>query len=205
MLLLGSLSVIAAIYLWRRSLYSEIGPLAQVVASVANAIQIAIFNVIYAYIATILNDWENHRTESEYEAALVAKLFYFQFVNSYSSCFYIAFIAEYMPVPPGSPTGAIGECGGPDCMEALSINLGIIFLLQILNGSILKVGPAYIWTWFKSKEFHKQHAVKWIGALFKALKSFRTISLPESEYLLMQHDILTISIYNYTNIVIQFG
>jgi hypothetical protein len=99
--------------------------------------------------ASYLNNWENHRTESEYEDALIAKLFFFQFVNSYSSCFYIAFIAQYMPAPPGSPAGAVGECGGPDCMEALSINLSIIFALKFLNGSLFKAGTAYIISFFK--------------------------------------------------------
>ena len=34
---------------------------------------------------------ENHRTQTRYDDALIFKLFAFQFVNSYASCFYIAF------------------------------------------------------------------------------------------------------------------
>ena len=34
---------------------------------------------------------ENHRTQTKYDDALIFKLFAFQFVNSYASCFYIAF------------------------------------------------------------------------------------------------------------------
>lgn len=120
-------------------------------------------------------------------------------------------------------------------MEALSINLGIIFGLQILNGSILKVGPAYIWTWFKSKEWSKQHARKWIWSMLHGNDSnsyMRIISRPETEFLLIQvkllsllvhshflqsvallltfpppsqHDTQALSISNYMNIVIQFG
>ena len=35
--------------------------------------------------------WENHRTDSSFESALIFKTFAFQFVNSYFSFFYIAF------------------------------------------------------------------------------------------------------------------
>lgn len=34
---------------------------------------------------------ENHRTQTQYNDALIIKLFAFQFVNNYASCFYIAF------------------------------------------------------------------------------------------------------------------
>ena len=34
---------------------------------------------------------ENHRTQTQYDDALIIKLFAFQFANSYASCFYIAF------------------------------------------------------------------------------------------------------------------
>ena len=34
---------------------------------------------------------ENHRTQTEYDDALIIKLFVFQFCNSYSSLYYIAF------------------------------------------------------------------------------------------------------------------
>ena len=34
---------------------------------------------------------ENHRTQTQYNDALIIKLFGFQFANNYTSCFYIAF------------------------------------------------------------------------------------------------------------------
>lgn len=48
--------------------------------------------MVYRKVAKRLTDWENHRTESEYENALILKNFIFQFVNSYISLFYIAFL-----------------------------------------------------------------------------------------------------------------
>ena len=41
--------------------------------------------LVYRRIAKLLTDYENHRTESEYENSFIIKSFAFQFVNSYSS------------------------------------------------------------------------------------------------------------------------
>ena len=52
--------------------------------------------LIYNGIAVALNDSENHRTDTDYEDALIAKTFVFQFVNSFCSLFYIAFIKTHI-------------------------------------------------------------------------------------------------------------
>ena len=60
-----------------------------------NGLQIKIMNYIYYYIALFLNDWENHFSITEKNNSLAKKLILFDFVNSYSSLFYIAFIKPY--------------------------------------------------------------------------------------------------------------
>ena len=55
---------------------------------------------VYSGIATRLNDAENHRTDTAFEDALIAKTFVFQFVNSFASLFYIAFIKEVRTTRP---------------------------------------------------------------------------------------------------------
>lgn len=57
-----------------------------------NAAFIVVMNKLYSYLAVALNNWENHRTKTAYEDALIMKTFLFQFVNSYIALFYIAFI-----------------------------------------------------------------------------------------------------------------
>jgi hypothetical protein len=52
---------------------------------------IVLLNILYETLAMKLNDWENHRTASKYEAHLTFKIFLFQFVNLNASLFYIAF------------------------------------------------------------------------------------------------------------------
>ena len=48
------------------------------VAAVLNTLWIAIFNAIYRKLGQQMTDWENHRTESEYENSLILK-------NSYAA------------------------------------------------------------------------------------------------------------------------
>ncbi|XP_061188186.1 anoctamin-7-like [Saccostrea echinata] len=62
-----------------------------VVSSLLNALSIFVLGKFYDFLAVKLTDWENHRTQTKYDDSLIMKLFAFQFVNNYSSCFYIAF------------------------------------------------------------------------------------------------------------------
>uniref|UniRef100_A0A1I8HHK0 Anoctamin n=1 Tax=Macrostomum lignano TaxID=282301 RepID=A0A1I8HHK0_9PLAT len=62
-----------------------------VVSSLLNAVFIIVIGKVYNNIAYALTNWENHRTQSDYDNALILKLFAFEFANSYSSLFYIAF------------------------------------------------------------------------------------------------------------------
>lgn len=47
------------------------------------------YNNIWPF--TCFVNTENHRTQTKFDDALIFKLFAFQFVNSYASCYYIAF------------------------------------------------------------------------------------------------------------------
>ena len=48
-----------------------------------NTVLIQVFSVLYEAIAVGMNDWENHRTETQYQDQLILKNFVFQFVNNY--------------------------------------------------------------------------------------------------------------------------
>lgn len=101
-----------------------------------NAIQIKIMNFIYRIIAKKINDWENYEFDSEYNDSLALKLYLFQFINSYSSLFYIAFIKYY----------AEGNCAYDNCLTELEHQLGTIFIINICMNSV-ELGLPY----FKSK------------------------------------------------------
>lgn len=51
-------------------------------------------NQLYRRLATRLTEWENHRTESQFERNRVTKLILFEFVNNFLALFYIAFYLQ---------------------------------------------------------------------------------------------------------------
>jgi len=59
---------------------------------VIHAVVIMILNqLIYSRIATALTDWENHKTDEDYENSLILKRFLFEAFDCYISLFYLAF------------------------------------------------------------------------------------------------------------------
>jgi hypothetical protein len=101
-----------------------------IITSIVNAVQIQVMNLIYGYIAIKLTNFENHRTETEYEDSLIAKTFIFQFINSFSPMFYIAFVKPYIPEYDACLV---------NCMTELQTSLGTIFLTRLASGSITEV------------------------------------------------------------------
>ncbi|VDP85375.1 unnamed protein product [Echinostoma caproni] len=91
---------------------------------------------IYDRMAVKLTDLELHRTQVEYDNSLTLKLYLLQFVNYYSSVFYIAFIQGTTSALPGSDTLIVQStgCDQGDCLFELFLQLTIIMVgKQILN------------------------------------------------------------------------
>ncbi len=76
-----------------RTLFSshEFAQVHNMIASVCNGASITLLNHLYNTMAKKFTDLENHRTDSEYEKALIFKTFLFQFVNSNIAIAYTAF------------------------------------------------------------------------------------------------------------------
>eukprot|EP00054_Salpingoeca_dolichothecata_P020733 m.131337 g.131337 ORF g.131337 m.131337 type:complete len:955 (-) comp23726_c0_seq2:101-2965(-) len=101
-------------------------------AAVLQLILIMILNKIYGKCAFILTDWENHERQSQYERHLTLKIFLFQFVNSFSSIFYIAFFKGRFTGRPGDYNKMFGVrqdgCAEYGCLLELTIQLSVIMV-----------------------------------------------------------------------------
>ncbi|CAM9598929.1 unnamed protein product, partial [Ectocarpus sp. 8 AP-2014] len=109
-LILVVIGVVASIF-WLKYFLTQASPaqssaldvrgvsFATIIPPLVNAVQIQVMNAFYGTVAIKLTDLENHRTDTEYEDNLIAKTFMFQFVNSYASLVYIAFIKEFIGNP----------------------------------------------------------------------------------------------------------
>eukprot|EP00794_Sanderia_malayensis_P006792 gene6792-7557_t len=115
---------------WFSGKYKEL--LSNVTSSILNSVSIMLLGYFYKYLAKRLTEWENHRTQTQFDDSLILKLFGFQFVNSYASLYYIAFFRER------TKTGVLGKgekytdsCGTDnDCMSLLSMQVGILMLMK---------------------------------------------------------------------------
>ncbi|XP_041480782.1 anoctamin-7-like isoform X2 [Lytechinus variegatus] len=115
---------------------------AQTIASISgailNLILIMVLGQVYQKLAVIMNDWEMHRTQTEYEDNLTFKVFVFQFMNFFSSIFYIAFFKGKFLGYPGNYNTFFGlrdeACGTGGCLVELAQQLFIIMVgKQIIN------------------------------------------------------------------------
>ncbi|CAI4232512.1 unnamed protein product [Auanema sp. JU1783] len=104
-------------------------------AATINLCVIMIMNMVYNYIAHKLTTWECPRTQSDFDNSYTFKVFLFQFVNYYSSLFYIAFFKGLLSQLPGTRDNegnvTIGGfrlegCDAAGCFAELVIQLAII-------------------------------------------------------------------------------
>ncbi|XP_028415893.1 anoctamin-6-like, partial [Dendronephthya gigantea] len=135
-----------------------------ITAGVITLVCINVLCCVYEPIARRLTDWENSRTQSEWENSFTYKMFAFQFINWYSSLFYIAFFkTEYFT---GRPGGYIkyGEyqlegCSALGCSMELSIQLAVIMIGQMFLQNITELSKPYLLKWMvirKSKVLYNR-------------------------------------------------
>ena len=181
------LAAVVAIFAYRASL-SKDSSMLQWTAFI-NALQIKVLGLIYSYVAKWLNDWENIESQTEYDHALSVKLFMFQFVNSYTSLFYIAFVKSKAE-----------GCINGNCMQELSTQLTVIFLTNLaLN--VLELGLPWLFRWMRNRSDLKK---------YERLKASRPdIVRPTSELTAIEEDAkrskYETPLSDYMEIALQYG
>eukprot|EP01135_Chromosphaera_perkinsii_P005459 Nk52_evm8s352 gene=Nk52_evmTU8s352 len=105
--------------------------IASALASVINAGSILVLESIYNRVAVSLTDWENHRTQTQYESSLILKTFAFQFVNSYSALYYTAFFRQQRTIL-GRWQDNCGEADGSSCLSLLATSLLALAIVRPL-------------------------------------------------------------------------
>ncbi|XP_074619855.1 anoctamin-7-like [Acropora palmata] len=179
-LVLGSVvAVIIYRVIAREDLFKERGATGPLLASVTstfiNTLSIMIMGKLYQKLAVILTDWENHRTQTSYEDALIIKLFGFQFVNSYTSLFYIAFFRQNT-----KDSGVINkgknysdECGeNNDCMTLLSLQVAMLMIMKPLPKLFTDVIKPWLKSLWKKRKCCNSNKVENGGERLKSLEDY---------------------------------
>ncbi|XP_024152146.1 anoctamin-5b isoform X1 [Oryzias melastigma] len=169
-----------------------------VTASCINFVIIMILNFFYEKVAVWITDMEIPKTHLEYENKLTMKMFLFQFVNYYSSCFYVAFFKGKFVGYPGAYSYMLGnltklrneECDPGGCLIELTTQLVIVMAGKQLWGNIQEALLPLMRNWWSSRKGRhnpENHYSRW-----------------EQDYVLQNFSQLGL-FYEYLEMVIQFG
>jgi len=122
-----------------------------ITSSTLSLIVIVSLNLVFEYVALLLNNWENHKTPTQWEDALITKTFFFQFLNSYTTLFYIAFFKGTVANSIFGNPYLHDSCSYGSCFNELMIQLAIVFLGKQLIGQVFEVGLPYLMMASKNK------------------------------------------------------
>uniref|UniRef100_A0A4X2L7R0 Anoctamin n=1 Tax=Vombatus ursinus TaxID=29139 RepID=A0A4X2L7R0_VOMUR len=117
----GSMAILIMV---RKMVALQAGNIANISSTFLNLVLILLMGKVYTSLAEQLTKWEMHRTQTLHEDAFTFKVFIFQFVNFYSSPFYVAFFK-------GGSRGESGTLHTPASLKSISLaSHGIIFLMS---------------------------------------------------------------------------
>uniref|UniRef100_A0A8C7J0Q6 Anoctamin n=1 Tax=Oncorhynchus kisutch TaxID=8019 RepID=A0A8C7J0Q6_ONCKI len=114
----------------------------------------------YCLICLFWDVWtEMHRTQTQYEDAFTFKVFVFQFVNFYSSPFYVAFFKGRFVGYPGHYGTLLGmrneECGPGGCLIELAEQLFIIMVGKQLISNVQEFVIPKVKAWQQKRALNK--------------------------------------------------
>lgn len=161
-----------------------------------NLIFILILNNIYSRIANYLTELEMPRTQTEFDNSLTLKMFLLQFINYYSSIFYIAFFKGRFIGNPGEfndESLTQEECAAGGCLLELAIQLAIIMIGRQLFSALMEMIYPFIQSMYLRWLYRNKNSVTWINA-----------SQWEDDFLLNNWHPTSL-FYEYLEMVIQFG
>ncbi|CAG2169746.1 unnamed protein product [Oppiella nova] len=148
-------------------------------------------------IAIYLTERELPRTAFEFDNSLTLKMFLFQFVNYYSSIFYIAFAKGRFVTRTGDVSKYfVEECPMGGCFVDLAIQLAIIMVGKQAFGAVMEIATP-VFTRFYNKWKYTQNLDD---------KCEGPINLPqwEDDFLLSSWSPTSL-FYEYLELVLQFG
>lgn len=171
--------------------------IASTTAACINLVIILILSFIYQRIALFLTNLEQHRTQTEWEDGFTFKMFLFQFVNYYSSIFYIAFFKGKFVGRPGDYNYSLldrrqEECDPSGCLIELCIQLAVVMVGKQAFNNFKEIILPKLMVWFKSRSVKKD------------LDEDKVYSRWEQDYNLA--DIPNLGLFDeYLEMVIQYG
>uniref|UniRef100_A0A336LP51 Anoctamin n=1 Tax=Culicoides sonorensis TaxID=179676 RepID=A0A336LP51_CULSO len=199
------MSVLATISIYRGDITTSWANIfTTATAATINLTLIVIFNWMYSYLAEYLTEFELNRTQTEFDDSLTLKIYLLQFVNYYSSIFYIAFFKGKFIGRPGNYWRFFGyrqeECMLGGCLIELCLQLAIIMIGKQTMNTIIEMGLPIFWKWYNSMKVRigKTNKTSLKGKGQRWLKDLKLIEwdsrslFPEYLEMVLQYGFVTI-------------
>uniref|UniRef100_A0A336M8Y6 Anoctamin n=1 Tax=Culicoides sonorensis TaxID=179676 RepID=A0A336M8Y6_CULSO len=175
-----------------------------ITTAIIDLVIITMLNYAYKYLAVILTNLELKRTQIEYDESVSIKIYLFQFVNYYSSMFYISFIKGKLVGYPAKYNRIFGlrqeECNPGGCLTELCIELAVFMIgKQIINAVMENFVPFARKTYNKilvaSQKSNKRFSVQTPTLTHTQWEEDNSLLKWESQFIYKE----------YLELVIQFG
>eukprot|EP00042_Codosiga_hollandica_P018753 m.55709 g.55709 ORF g.55709 m.55709 type:complete len:749 (+) comp48907_c0_seq1:180-2426(+) len=161
-----------------------------IVPSILNAVSMKVLSYFYTKLAYRMTDYENHKTQTEYNDHLIIKLFAFQFVNAFAALYYIAFFRTGFDLWGNEDwQDACGETG--NCMSLLSMQVFISLVIAAVPKLVMAEIMPRVKIFLRKRKARVQNIPNWID-----LEFLKPSNATDSE---------DITIPEYTEKMIQYG
>lgn len=141
-----------------------------------------ILNYLYSDMAAKMNEWENHRTDTDFEDQLISKIFLFQLVNSFAALTYVAFFKSQFTA-----------CLENDCLGEVASTISTMFIATLVARMMTQV----------LLQMYLQHAKNQEET--EGMEPGSITTPLEEQYTLTPYDSYVVTLQDYAALVIQYG
>lgn len=140
-----SLVVVVVLLVFTRHQYHSDVPHGILHFQLIIAMTVEIINSLLTRMSARLTREENHRTQSDHDMHLLAKVMVFKFVNSFFMLYYIAFWKKHAEL-----FGVSMSCLRNDCFLDLQSQLAVFVLFRLIVSNSIEILKPKVTLWFRS-------------------------------------------------------
>jgi len=202
------LGVTCFLFIVKYKAKQDFGAAGGLLGALVDGFTIQLFNQIFIIFGTKMNDWENHQTHELYDNSLIMKIFTFEFINTYSSLFYVALVkpaqgedSDGALWPTSFKDYCIVEEGSPKiddehqfCYDELRISYIGILVSKMIVDAAMDIALPYFLTQLKRYQTHGE---------LQSVEATKEEQLSvENQLLMTEYDT---SLWDYNQLILTFG
>ncbi|KAI8995951.1 calcium-activated chloride channel-domain-containing protein [Gaertneriomyces semiglobifer] len=137
---------------------------ASVISACVSLATIMILRPLLTRLSRVLTDFENHKTETQYQDAFTTKALLFEFINTFGSLFYIALLKVWVMkkhITIFNRSDWDDTCIYGNCMVELTVQMAVVFM----GSGFVEHVTKYFWPLFDKRFRKKVKSAKHLAGL----------------------------------------